>query len=148
MPNTALTSANPEVALSPAQLEQYAQGWLLDGEIRQHSRATHSLRRLILSKLVWFLRQQEYASCGILELRQFLAYVSRGHEQPGGRWDNPQQSRAVRPTTVRTSDRHLRTFFRWMIAEGVIARSPMEGIAAPVRLQMGDCFDLSLFDKG
>lgn len=81
---------------------------------------------------MWFLKQNELPTCGTLELRQFLAYVSRGHESPGGRWGNPLMTKPVRPRTVHTYHGHLRTLFRWLIQEGIIETSPMEAIAAPI----------------
>lgn len=136
MNNSALTSSSsagqqrPAVSLSDLDLN--AQGWLLDGELRLHSKDTLALRRTILDKLLWFLRQHEHASCGTSELKLFLAYLSRGHERPGGRWGNDQLTRQVRPSTVQTYHRHLRTFFRWLVSEGVIDASPMDGVAAPL----------------
>lgn len=132
MENSALSSATSSVCISLRDLERNAEGWLLDGEIRQHSHDTIALRRIILDKLLWFLRQQEYPSCALRELRLFLAYVTRGHEGEAGRWGNPSLRKQVRPSTVQTYHRHLRTFFRWMISEGVLTNSPMEGIAAPI----------------
>jgi len=35
-----------------------------------------------------------------MELRQFLAYVTNGHKEEGGRWGNSQHKRPVRPPTV------------------------------------------------
>ena len=51
-------------ALSLADLASYAEGWLLDGEIRQHSPQTQVFRRMILDKLLWFLQGKLYLSCG------------------------------------------------------------------------------------
>jgi site-specific recombinase XerD len=123
--------AKTDSALSPADIARNAEGWLLDGEIRQHLAATLANRRLILDKLLWFLHNKPYATCGLLELRQFLAYVGRGNER-GGRWGNAQVTRAALPSTVQSYYRHLRTFFRWMISEGILDTSPMEAIATPV----------------
>jgi hypothetical protein len=41
------------------QLERMAQGWLLDGDIRQHSRRTLEARRSLLDRLLWFLRDRQ-----------------------------------------------------------------------------------------
>lgn len=132
MRKTALTLTSFLPALTAGELSRYADGWLLDGEIRQHSPQTLALRRLILSKFLWFVRGQECAQVGALEVRQFLAYLTRGHDEAGGRWGNAQNTRAVRPSTVQTYHRHLRTFFAWCVAEGALAASPMETIAAPI----------------
>ncbi|HEX8237912.1 MAG TPA: hypothetical protein VF600_18375 [Abditibacteriaceae bacterium] len=67
--------------------------WLFDCEYRQHSPRTLAIRRFLLDKLLWFLRQREYSHCGLAELRQFLAYASTGRTEEGGRWGNAQMMR-------------------------------------------------------
>jgi site-specific recombinase XerD len=128
MRNTELPSG-AEVSL--AALMQYAHGWLLDSEIRQHSSRTLDNRRLVLNKLFWFLQQHEYAVCNTLVIRQFLAYLSNGHEQPGGCWGNPHLTKPIKPGTAATYDRHLRAYFSWLVKEEIIERSPMDKIAEP-----------------
>ncbi len=128
--------------VSPAipidEIKYAADGWLLDGDIRQHSHRTLEARRALLGKLLWFLEEYGHSTCGLLQLRQFIGHISRGHEDPAGRWgdaadpNKPRATKPVRPRTVQTYHGHLRTFFRWMIAEGMIPSSPMETIAAPV----------------
>ncbi len=132
MQKTAPRFAKCEPGLATDKLERYAEGWLLDGDIRQHSQRTQDSRRDIVQKLLWFLREKNCATCGTLELRQFLAYCSRGHEDPNGRWGNPHMRKPVRPRTVHTYHGHLRTLFRWFVAEGVVESSPMEAIAPPI----------------
>ena len=39
---------------------------------------------------------------------------------------------AVRPRTVHTYDGNLRTFFRWVVAEGELPVSPMERLRPPI----------------
>lgn len=132
MQKTPLSFGVSETDLALPQLEQFAEGWLLDGEIRQHSPQTRAVRRIVLDKLLWFLRERGAASCGGIELRRFLAYVSTGHREEGGRWGNPSLTRQVRPRTVKDYHGHLRTFFRWVVAEGGLTASPMESIASPI----------------
>ena len=114
---TKSASADPLVitSFSTADLASYADGWLLDGEIRQHSAQTRGFRRMMLDKLLWFLREKEYALCGKAELRAFLAYLSTGHTAEGGRWGNTQLTQAVRPSTAKTYFSHLRTFFAGLL---------------------------------
>ncbi|SRR5258708_4144143 len=99
-----------ESALSPADVQRYADGWLLSGEIDQHSHRTLDSRRSIIQKLLWFLQQKEIAQCDTLALWRFLAYLTNGHKDGRGRWDNPQLTRPVRPRTFHTYHGHLRTF--------------------------------------
>ena len=119
-------------AISVADLERYGQSWLYENDYSQHSKTTLAIRRFLISKLIWFLHYKNHAECGLLQLREFMAYCSKGHEEPGGRWGNPQMTRPVRPRTVHTYHGHLRTFFRWLVKEEVITSSPMERIPPPV----------------
>lgn len=129
--NTASIS-KPTSGVSASQLARYAEGWLLDGEIRQHSQSTTDLRKLIVKKLLWFLEDRKCDQCGTLELRQFFAYVTNGHATGAGRWDDPAKKRQVRPKTVYTYFVHLRPLFHFLVAEGVIDASPMDAISPPV----------------
>jgi integrase/recombinase XerD len=119
-------------ALTIAALERQAKDWLCDCQYRQHSSRTIETRRLILDKLLWFLREHEYTECGFRELRRFLVYLANGHESAGGRWNNPQKRKPVKPRTVHTWHGHLRTFFAWVVKEEIIPASPMERIAPPI----------------
>jgi integrase/recombinase XerD len=121
-----------EVALPVGTLEEQAAGWLDDGKYRQLSPRTLEARRDLVSKLLWFLRQREAERCGLMELRSFLAYMSRGHEEPGGRWGNPRLTKPVKPSTIETHFVNLRTLFTFLVAEGVIDTSPMDGLKPPV----------------
>ena len=121
-----------EASLTVSQLERLKDSYLLAGDIERHSERTLDARRDLLSKLVWFLRQREYASCGLHELRAFLHYVTHGHKEPGGRWGNPRNNRPTKPRTVKNYHGILRAFFNWCVAEGDLAESPIERIAVPV----------------
>lgn len=127
-----LRSAPQRTTLPTAELVSHLDNWLLDGEIRQHSASVRSTPRLLLSKLGWFLGSQNHAHCGTPELRQFLAYATRGHTEKGGRWGNPHLTPPLSPRTVKDYHAHLCTFFRWLVAEGCLDSSPMEAIPAPI----------------
>src|SRR4051794_22165572 len=86
--------------LTTTQWQRLAQGWILDGEIRQLSTRTLEERQMVLEKLAWFFDQRRLTSCGTHELRSFLAYVARGHEDPAGRWGNPRNREPVKPRTL------------------------------------------------
>jgi len=124
--------SKPTSGVSTSQLARYAEGWLLDGEIRQHSQSTTNLRKLLVKKLVWFLNDRGCDQCGTMELRQFFAYVTNGHGSADGRWNDPGKKRQVRPKTVYTYFVHLRPLFHFLVAEGVIDTSPMDAISPPV----------------
>lgn len=138
MQETALRFKKTGPGIPTTDLQQYAQGWLLDGEIRRLSKQTLAARRFLVGKLFWFLQQREYASCGALELRAFLAYVSTAQDTETGRWGNAHRPqihhacRPVKPRTVQTYFGNLRTLFRYLVMEGVIEASPMETLRPPV----------------
>jgi hypothetical protein len=83
--NSPLLFTDFNSALDVCKLERFAEGWLLSGEIEQHSRNTINFRRALIEKLVWFLQHKRLPTCGLHELRLFLAYLTHGHEEPGGR---------------------------------------------------------------
>lgn len=118
--------------LSLASLSQMVDGWLLDGEIRNFSKGTLALRRFIADKLLWFLRKHGADECGVAELRRFFAYLQRDYDQAsGGRWGDPRQLGKLRPATVATFYRHLRTLFNFIVSEGELESSPIEDAIPP-----------------
>jgi len=139
MQNTEHSSDISQTALSFSAIERNAKDWLCDCQYRQHSSRTTDARRLILDKLLWFLdkllwflSENNHAEWGLAELRQFLVYLATSHESEAGRWNNPHKRKAIRPRTLHTWHSHLRTFFSWMVKEGVLASSPMDRIDPPV----------------
>lgn len=132
MQKTALRCDATKDELTRAELAHQAEGWILDGEIRQLSKQTLAARRLLIEKLLWFLDHRGSSTCGLLELRAFLAYLSTGHAQPGGRWGNPHLKQGVRPRTVATYFGNLRTLFRFLVTEEVLEVSPIESLRPPV----------------
>ncbi|MFN3653279.1 MAG: tyrosine-type recombinase/integrase [Armatimonadota bacterium] len=105
---------------------------MLDGEVRSLSKRTLEERQAFADKFVWWLRHTERDACGKAELRAFLAYVNRGHEDPAGRWGNPRNTRPVKAGTVAAYYRLLHTFFGFVVQEGELEASPMESLTAPV----------------
>lgn len=118
--------------VSVANLEKYADGWIISCQISQHSERTLGNRRMVLEKLLWFFKQKKIQDCGVNELRLFLAYLSTGHKDPGGRWGNPQLTETVKSRTVKDYHATLRTLFNWIVDEGALTTSPMERIPVPV----------------
>jgi len=121
-----------EAQIPVAELPRHVQDWLLDGEIRGFSPHTTEARRIYVGKFLEFLQQREHETCGVSELREFFYHLNRAHQEPGGRWGNPQLTRPLRPSTVGTYHKHIRTLFNWMVREEVIAQSPMERVPVPV----------------
>lgn len=94
MLKTALHFTKTDDAVPTAQINRYAEGWLLDSEIRQHSKQTLAIRRLLIKKLIWFLDKRGCDQCGTFELRQFSAYITNGQNSEDGRWDNARFARS------------------------------------------------------
>ncbi len=132
MRKSALTSRRTTTTISVVDFESTVQEWLLDCEIRQHSAATLSLRRVITEKLIWFLKENRHEHCGTPELKAFIAYLGRANHGLEGRWNNGRKCGQARPSTIRTFYAHLRTFFRWAVEEGMLSDSPMESITSPI----------------
>ncbi len=131
-PASAVTATD---SIPTADLKRHIQDWLFDCDYRQHSARTIETRRVVTDKLLWFLHQEQHKNCGVAEIRQFLAYLRRGHESTEGRWHNKQNPRcftALRPVTVHMYYSHLRTFFRWLAEEDAVESSPMDRITPPV----------------
>lgn len=132
MRNSPLRSANPDAALAIGELQRFVDGWILDSEYRQLSPSTMEIRRGITYRLMWFLDHKKLSQCGTLEVRAFLNYVANGHKEPGGRWNNPRLTEAVRPRTVRDFYGVLKTMFHWIVAEGYLDDNPMATLRPPV----------------
>jgi site-specific recombinase XerD len=132
MRKTALRLSISAVSLPVAELELHARGWLLDGQIRQLSPNTTAARQFLVDKLLWFLRQRGYPTCGTAELRAFLAYISTTNETAEWRWGNPRLKRIVRPRTAATYFGNLKTLFRYLVEEETIEASPLEALRPPV----------------
>lgn len=132
MRNSAHRLQKSDPALPVSELQKYIDGWLLSCQISRHSDRTLDNRRDILDRLKWFLDQKKLQECGVMELRLFLAYLNTGHEDPGGRWGNPQLTKPVKSRTSKDYHATLRTLFNWIVAEGGLDVSPMERIPVPV----------------
>ena len=128
--NTKVSTSEPAIPI--AELSRHIEDWLIDGTISEHSPRTLEVRRHAMDKFLWFLREHGYAACSLCEIRRFFAYLQTGHLEPGGRWGNPHQTKPLRPVTVQTFHKHLRTFFNWLVKQEIVLASPMEKIPAIV----------------
>lgn len=132
MQKTTLLLDKIGAGISVEHLRRYGDYWHMDCDIRQLSWRTIKNRKFTIDQLLWFLDSKGYDHCGLLELKQYFSYLSTGHEEPNGRWGNAHLTKRVRPRTVQTYYITLRTFFRYLEAEGVIEASPVESIKLPV----------------
>ncbi len=136
--STRLSSTRPfgaqaslRVSVPVELIERYVEDWISEAEYLQRSPATVTGKKDALAKFLWWLHRQHCDECSTRELRHFLAYVGNGHLQPGGRWGNPQLTKAASPRTVQYYFNYLRGFFRWMLSENLIEDDPCRGLAIP-----------------
>jgi site-specific recombinase XerD len=124
--------SSTSTALTVSELQSLTDGWLLDGELRQLSPRTLEARQRLVGKFLWFLSEKGFTCCGRLEVRAFLAHVSRGHEEPAGRWGISRLNRQVRPSTTTTYFNILRSPFSFLVEEGAMEASPIETLRPPI----------------
>ncbi len=117
--------------MAVSDLPNLQEGWLLDCRGRQHSRCTLATRRMMVNHLIWLLQQRGLRDCGTFDLRQFMVYLQEGHLEPGGRWGKPRLSKKLDENTVRDYHNHIRTFFRWLVLEGILTGLPMDKVNVP-----------------
>jgi len=127
---SALRKADPTFVVP--ELESLAKEWLLDCELRQHSKQTLFSRRDYLNRFLWFLKHRDYQEVGPPEIKQFLLYLSNGHQEPGGRWGQPRNTKPMRPVTIHGYYRTLKTLFNWLVEDEAITETPMRRIRPPV----------------
>jgi integrase/recombinase XerC/integrase/recombinase XerD len=118
------------VSVSVADVRDYAEDWILDGEIQRLSPNTLRNRRQITDKLLWFLQHEGTDRCDAPALRRFFAHIETGHKN-GGRWGNPRNNRPPRPRTSQYYWVDLRALFGRMVADGLIEENPVESIPKP-----------------
>jgi integrase/recombinase XerD len=129
-----LPNSDPEeeAGIPLKTLNRCAEDWLLDGEVQQLTGATYRNRKFITDKLLWFLKREEYESCGQREIKKFFAYVNKGHLDQEGRWGDPRQKKPPASLTVQTYFNNLSAFFGFVVAEGRLTESPFVGLNVPV----------------
>ncbi|NLN77124.1 MAG: tyrosine-type recombinase/integrase [Armatimonadetes bacterium] len=135
MHKTALLLEKTDDRISLRVLEDGAQSWLLDSEIRQLSDRTIENRRIFLNKTLWFFREFGHDYIGQQELKQFLAYVAGGDKSNKNRWGHPYKGQKIRPRTVATYFTNLYTFFSYLVSEEMIESSPVGKIKPPIARQ-------------
>lgn len=122
------SEAEEEAPIPVSDLSLYKEDWLLDCDIRQLSKNTVANYRFLMDKLLWYLNEEKMDTCGLRELKRFFAYVNTAHETEAGRWGNPRMKKPVSALTVATYHTNLRSFFNYLIAEGITEINPVERI--------------------
>ena len=128
-PQRSAFSADP---INVQELRKFGQGWILDGQYRQLSPLTAEARRNVLDHFFWWLARDQALTCGAQEIKGFLNYATIGHREPGGRYGVAKLNKPLRPRTVKDIYGILRSFFRYLVAEGYIQESPVEAVRPPI----------------
>ena len=119
-----------------ANILTHARDWEFDCEMRGHTPATISSRRIATERLHWFCAHSNFEQCGPRALKQFFAYLQHAHELPGGRWGhNATSGRFCQPLSPRTVRKtywnHLHTYFAWLVQDKTLDVSPLAEISPP-----------------
>lgn len=127
-----MPSPSSQAQIAVSQLEKFINDWLLDGELRQLTPRTMSWRRDHMERFLWFLRDRECTAVGTAEIKQYMLYLAKSHEEPEGRWGNPKNRAPMRAVSIQNYHRLLRAFFNWLVEEELLPSSPMKKVPAPV----------------
>lgn len=125
-------SVREHLQIPTKDLVQFAQEWMVDCELKQHTKRTLDSRKMHLDKFFWFLKHRGITDVGSHELRQFMQYLCTGHEEPGGRWLNPQMTTPMRPVSMHAYYRVLKAMFNWLVKDEAIQHNPFSKIPAPI----------------
>jgi len=117
MARRALVSEVPQDGIATPELQQITEAWLMHAQYAQLSENTIAARRVFLKNLIWFLNLRNFPCCSCTELRQFFLYLANGHTEPGGRWGNPQLTKALQPISVKDYHVCLKSLFGWSTNE-------------------------------
>lgn len=110
-------------------LQDGIEEWLMAGQARPWSDSTLEGRRLVTSKLLWLLQERGHTHCGPKQIREFIAHAAK--PGPGGRWGDPSKTQPLRPQTLNDYYVVVRTLFRWMVKEEMIASAPTDKVDPP-----------------
>jgi site-specific recombinase XerD len=57
--------------------------------------------------------------------------LSKGHEEPGGRFGNPQLKKPLRPISIKDYYVNFYSLFKWIVSEGYLEESPLDNLPVP-----------------
>lgn len=112
------TPLRQESELATRQIPSLLESWMRVCKVRQMSPKTTSERQRVLGKLHSFAIEQGHSYLSRLLIESFLAQIA----QAGG----------LRPVSVGSYFRILRTFCNWLVEEEYVEASPMAKIKPPV----------------
>jgi integrase len=152
-PQAPETAPDNQDTLTRALLLRCANGWALDLRAENKSPSYQEGGKFITSRLLWWLDRDGHASCGPDQIKGFMIYLQHAHEGPEGRWGEAGETRAThaekaartrgyQPVSVRYAPISdctikdywvtLRAFFNWVVAQGILEKSPLARMKAPV----------------
>lgn len=120
-----------EIRISIEDLKLWIADYIDSCWAAEQTRVTIEGKEEVFKKLLWFLSHAQYDSIGVLELRKFFVYLRKGHEDPEGRWGNPQQRKPLGRRRIEMFYIYFQTFFRWCANQWLIPLSPLERIERP-----------------
>ncbi|HEY3412828.1 MAG TPA: tyrosine-type recombinase/integrase [Armatimonadota bacterium] len=120
-----------EVRIELDTLVRYADLWFRYSQNRNHSPTTLDLKRFIVGKFLWYLRANGHASFGRFEIEDFLAYLVADHSKDGGRWGDSRLTKPDGKRTKLTYYQYLAAFFNYLVKDGYLSVSPMQGMGTP-----------------
>ena len=103
-------------ALSVSDLEREAQAWFLDGEIRQLSKNTLALRRVLLDRFLRYLREHDYTLVDRDAVRAFFIHLTE---------------RQLRPKSIKNYYVDLSCLYHFLQDEVSVCENPFEAISRP-----------------
>lgn len=122
---TAPAPVTTAVSIPVENLEFWFEDWLSEAEIAQLSWSTIDARRWAAKRLLSFLDKIDAKYCGERELKKFFAFLRNPQNNRNYR---PGRARPLSPNTIATYYERLLNFFGWLVRNGLIDVSPMDGV--------------------
>jgi|GEM_PF-4032074 len=99
------------------------------------SRKTIAGKASVFDLLLHYCQWKGIDTCDRVTIAEFLAHAKNGHLEPEGRWGKGDASKRfyepARPRTIQLYYIYLKHFFKVMVEEGILDRSPMERMPRP-----------------
>lgn len=102
--------------LAVSDLEREAQAWLLDCEIRQLSKETLALRRVLVTRFNRFLNENGHTQVDTEAVRAFFHHLTE---------------RKLRPKSIKNYYVDLSCLFRYLQQEGIVRDNPFDAVSRP-----------------
>ena len=121
----------PESTVTTQKVIYHVKDWIVDAEYNRMSPRTIEIKTLALERFIWWLNETSKTEITPYDIKAYIGYLTNSHNLPAGRWGNPRRSKQLSVRAVEVYFINLRTYFRWLVNEGILADSPVEGITVP-----------------